>query len=978
MANLTERFYKLKTGIGGNREKKRYEESFGMPREEQAYITLPNSWHRRILSELEFVLRLSREMPALCDGPLEEALDFLLSTQAAEGVITRSDVLSAEKLLAPVAAQARSYSLILAGHAHIDMNWMWSWQETVAATLDTFRTMLAIMDEYPRFCFSQSQASVYKIVEDFDPDMMARIKERIAEGRWEVTASAWVEQDKNMPSTESMARHILYTKNYLQTKWGLDPAALELDFSPDTFGHSAHMPELLSHGGVKYYYHCRGTDSHETLYRWKAPSGKEVLIYREPYWYNSGITPHIGSGLVDLSRKCGGLKTGLIVYGVGDHGGGPTRRDLERAQEMMEWPIYPAIRFGTLREFFHLAESVREKLTVIDHELNFILTGCYTTQGRIKMGNRKTEAALGDAEALGGLAQGLVHAPYRAAQYERAWQNVLFTHFHDILTGSCVQDSREHAMGLFSEALAVANTNRANAMRAIASHIDTSAFLTDEDLSQTQAEGAGPGFGSETFSVPGGSMGTGTGGFSVQAMPRGAGLRRLFHVFNPSAHPRTAVTEITVWDWTGDLARLRFRDSQGQDVTHQLVDREYRNYWDHKYFRVLVETPLPALGYATFQLYEAPLDVYPFFYQPDCRVHKPQDDYVMDNGLVHAVFHRQTGELTSLVELASGREFIREGEPAGLLFVETEAKTSNAWNIGRYLTEKRLNRNIEARYERGTLRQSLTLTIPFANSSAKAVITLDKGDRHVQYQLEVDWHEIAKGADPVAMLAFVAPAGAPVSDFLYDVPGGSQKRPPLHQEVPGLTYGAALLGDKALAILSDCKYGYRGADDRVLLTLMHAANSPDPYPDRGIHKIRLAVAVSDACPKTLAETSFDFCHLPGYVVSGAHAGSLSMDWSLLELGDGTQAILSGIKNAEAGNGLIVRLLNTSGETTHAELRLAANIRSVTAVDVMEQPDSQDAEIPTVSADRHVAGLSLPPYAMRTVLLEIEDAALPQK
>ena len=968
MANLTEQFYRLKTSIGGNREKKRYEDTFGMPREEQAYITLPNRWHRRIVSELEFVLRLSKVNPDLCNGPLGAALDFLLAATEAEGVITRSDVLHAETLLAPVAAEARSFALILAGHAHIDMNWMWSWQETVAATLDTFRTMLAIMDEYPDFHFSQSQASVYKIVEEFDPDMMDRIKARIAEGRWEVTASAWVEQDKNMPSTESMARHILYTKNYLRDTWGLDPAALELDFSPDTFGHSAHMPEILSHGGVKYYYHCRGTDSGETLDRWKAPSGREVLIYREPYWYNSAITPHIGAGLVDLSLKCGGLKTGLVVYGVGDHGGGPTRRDLERALEMMQWPIYPAIRFGTIREFFHLAESVRENLTVVDHELNFILTGCYTTQGRIKMGNRKTEAALGDAEALAGLASGLVGASYRPAQYERAWRNVLFTHFHDILTGSCVQDSREHAMGLFSEALAVANTNRANAMRAIAAQIDTSAFQTDEDLSQTQSEGAGPGFGSESFSVPGGSMGTGTGGFSVQAMARGAGLNRVFHVFNPSPHARTTVTEITVWDWTGDLARLRFRNSRREDVPHQLVDHEFRNYWDHKYFRVLVETALPALGYATFQLYETPLAAYPFFYQPDCRVHKPQDDYVMDNGLVRAVLHRQSGALVSLVDRRTGTEFIKAGESAGLLFVETEAKTSNAWNVGRYLTERKLDRNIEASFTDGPLRQSLTLSIPFARSSAKAIITLDKGDAHLAYQLEVDWHETAKGDEPVAMLAFAAPAGAPVSEYLYDAPAGSQKRPPLHQEVPGLSYGAALLGDKALAILSDCKYGYRGADDRILLTLMHAANSPDPYPDRGIHKIRLAVSVSDACPRQLSETAFDFCHLPGYVVSGAHAGALPMDKALLELAEGTHAVLSGIKQAEDGNGLIVRLYNTAGEPTEAVISTAIPYAEAIVVDVLEQPEPDERETARMDADGHAARVTLAPHAMRTLRL----------
>ncbi len=948
MATLTERFLKLKTSIGGNREKRQYEDTFGMPREEANYITLPNRWHRRILAELEFVLRLSKVNPVLCEGPLSQALELLLAATEAEGVISKSDILRAEDILAPITAEARSYSLILAGHAHIDMNWMWSWQETVAATLDTFRTMLAIMEEYPQFHFSQSQASVYKIVEDFDPEMMKQIRTRIQEGRWEVTASAWVEQDKNMPSTESMARHVLYTKKYLQEKWGVDPASLELDFSPDTFGHSAHMPELVSHGGVKYYYHCRGTDSSETLYRWRAPSGKELLIYREPYWYNSAITPHIGAGLVDLSLKCGGLKTGLIVYGVGDHGGGPSRRDIERAIEMSEWPIYPAIRFGTIREFFKEAEAVKDKLHVMEQELNFIFEGCYTTQCRIKNGNRKSEAALGEAEALNSLAAGIAKMPYRPAQYQKAWQDVLFTHFHDILTGSCVQDSREHAMGLYSESLAVANTNRANAMRAIAAQIDTSRFLTGEDISQTQAEGAGPGFGIETLSVPGGSMGTGTGGFTAHAASHGTGMNRLFHVFNPSAHARKAITELTVWDWTGNLARAAFTDGEGNSVAHQLVDVSLHQYWDHKYFRVLVETDLPPLGYATFRLSEAALDTYPLFFQPDTRLNKPDDDYVMDNGLVRAVFDKASAELVSLVEKASGREFVKPGDSAGLRFIETEAESSSAWKIGRYLTEKKLSRNLRATFSGGPLRQSLTVEIPFAASTAKLTASLEKGETAVRYAMDIDWHEIGRGEGPIPMLAFAVPVAESVTEYLYDVPAGVQKRPALHQDVPGLQYGAALLGDKALAIASDSKYGYRGADNRMLVTLMHGANSPDPYPDRGIHKIRLAVAVTENCSKVLEETATDLNRLPAYVTGSAHTGTLPTVHSLLALSEDTGAVLSGVKGAEDGNGLIVRLYNTFSCETTASLSFASAIRSTTVVDLLEKPEIGNAPAPSIS------------------------------
>lgn len=144
------------------------------------------------------------------------------------------------------------------------------------------------MEEYPGFTFSQSQASVYRIVEEYAPELLKEIRARVKEGRWEVTASTWVENDKNMPAGEAMARHLLYTKRYLSELLDISMDSLNLDFEPDTFGHSRNMPEILQKGGVSRYYHCRGYDG-EFLYRFKGISDAEVLAYREPYWYNAAI-----------------------------------------------------------------------------------------------------------------------------------------------------------------------------------------------------------------------------------------------------------------------------------------------------------------------------------------------------------------------------------------------------------------------------------------------------------------------------------------------------------------------------------------------------------------------------------------------------------------------------------------------------------------------------------------------------------------
>lgn len=150
--------------IGGNREKYGYEDTFGMPREEQAHITRPGRANIRIISELEFAINLSEAENGRYDGVLEEALDYLLSCMQEQGVLTNQACEKAEDILSPMEAAAKEYKLILASHAHIDMNWMWSFDETVAVTLATFRSILNIMEQYPDFCFSQSQAAVYKII----------------------------------------------------------------------------------------------------------------------------------------------------------------------------------------------------------------------------------------------------------------------------------------------------------------------------------------------------------------------------------------------------------------------------------------------------------------------------------------------------------------------------------------------------------------------------------------------------------------------------------------------------------------------------------------------------------------------------------------------------------------------------------------------------------------------------------------------
>ena len=920
-------FIKLKTAIGGNREQLNFENTFGMPFEELHHITMPNAHNRRIISELEFAIRLSEANDGRFDNCVSEALHYLLSEMEEEGVLSRTACSKAEAMLLPCGAAAKEYKLILAGHAHIDMDWMWSYHETVAITLSTFRTVLNLMDQYPDFHFSQSQASVYKIVEEYDPEMMPEIQARIKEGRWEVTASAWVETDKNMPNTESLLRHIQCTKDYLRDTWDIDADSLEIDFSPDTFGHSANIPEIDSFGGVKYMYHCRGLDGDYSLYRWRAPSGKELISYVEQYWYNSGITPRIGQGIFDICKHYNGFKTGLIIYGVGDHGGGPTRRDIETAIEMAQWPVFPTIKFGTIREFFHEAEAIRDQLPVLDHELNFLFPGCYTTQTRIKRGNRKSETVLTDAEAFMSFAQIEAGKAFNKDRHSKAWQDVLYTHFHDILTGSCVQDSREHAMGRYSDVLAYANTQYGKAVTALASMIDTSAIETDSDIALTQAEGAGGGFGisanlGENFpSVLAFNNG-------VPNPERGCGLVRIFNIFNPLAIARKAVTELTVWDWVGDLRRIQFKDAQGNPLRFQLIDNEMQLYWDHRFIRILVETEVPALGYTTIVMSEAEVTDYTAHRGSTSRKEYPDDDYILENDLVKAVFDRSSGCLVSFVDKQTGIEYLDKTRPAGLSVVTMQRQGTNGWHIGKYMKVEPLTSPIQINpLAGGDLRQSFTAEYKWGMSSMKVTPMLLAGEKAIRFNINADWSEVA--GETVPLLLFDVPFCFNTQKYLMDVPGGALYRTPLNMDMPGLQYCAAIRDDgSALALIPDSKYGYRAGEDHCAVSLINTSTNPDPYPDRGQHVINIALAISQDDAKLLEDTASSFNHCAYFMSTNAHGGTLPTDMSFLEF-SAESCVASAVLPTTQPGTIHVRFYEICGRDDTVVLKLAkAPVRAV--------------------------------------------------
>ncbi|MFA6294516.1 MAG: hypothetical protein WC637_22180, partial [Victivallales bacterium] len=562
----------------------------------------------RINSEIEFAGKLCgfhKENASKWRGLINKAQSMVEGAAATGDVATIAKaVADAEAVLVPIADFAKKYTVYCVGHAHIDMNWMWPWQDTVSTTVDTVSTVLKLMREFPDFHFSQSQASIYAILEKYSPELLEQVARRVKEGRWEVTASHWVECDKNMSGDEALCRHLLYTRRYMKKLFGLKPEDVEIDWAPDTFGHPVTVPSYLVKGGVKYVYLHRPGElgpARPLAFRWKAPDGSTVLVRNDSgQGYNGSVNPGMIKPLCSFVSETG-LPFVMFVFGVGDHGGGPTRRDIMRAIDMDSWPVFPKIVFSTAAVFFNHLEKDAEKLPLLDCELNFEVAGCYTTQTLIKKCNRVSENRLNDAENVAALVSRISGFKYRSADFEECWRDTLFSQFHDILPGSGVHDTRTYTHGLFQKTMASLLSEETKALRLLASKIDTTFAGSPEkhDLPPQNipaAFGGGSGFLSAQQMVSQAEQGMGYG-------------PRPFLIFNTQAWDRNEIAEVTVWDNTSgrthaDFAKLPFSvvAPDGKVIKPQLISSG--NYWGHNYAKLAFPVKISGGGYAVYAVVE--------------------------------------------------------------------------------------------------------------------------------------------------------------------------------------------------------------------------------------------------------------------------------------------------------------------------------------------------------------------------------------
>lgn len=798
-----------------------------------------------------------------------------------------------KQVVRPVSEFAKRFTFHFTSNAHIDAAWLWRERETIEVCNNTFQSANNIMDAKQDATFAQSQAVFYRWMQDLYPDTFKRIRDRVKEGRWEIVGGMWVEPDCNLPSGDSWMRQLLYAKTYFRKTFGVD---VKLGWNPDSFGYNGNMPMLYRAAGIdafitqKIGWNDTNVFPHRVFW-WESGDGSRILSVF-PFDYVNNIGQPFG--LVDWLRQFEantGFRNLIVLFGVGNHGGGPSLEMMRRIDRLVDVPIYPRVEFGTAKSYLDwLRSQDLTTLPVWKDELYLEYhQGTFTTQAAVKKANREHENLLTGAELFSAVANRF-GKPYPADALRAAWETVMFNQFHDILPGSSIREVYVDAAASNAVARERGELERGRSLEFLASRINTA------------------------------------------SLPAG----RPVVLFNQLGWDRKDVARVPLP--VGDSAAVSVFDANGVEVPSQMVRTGPLTT------EAIFIAKVPALGYASYVLrpatstkHRSPLSVtYTSLSSDDFRI----------------AVDPETGWLKSIVELRSGREVLA-GPGNELQLLEDMPRAWDAWNIGltgvRYPTRFRKMEIVERGPVRVVLRLHHTYLKPgvkrsfptedFPNSFFTQDVILYDGLDRIDFVTKADWWE------EKTMLKVAFPVTVADSAATYEIPFGTIRRStgsvsPVEKgqvEVPSHRWADLSQADRGVSLLNRSKYGHDIKGNVMRLSLLRSPKWPDPTADRGTHTIEYALVPHDGTWETANTVRRGYEYNSPIVAVGTerHRGPSPVAQGLLGFrGDGL--VLSSVKRSEEGNAWIMTWYNVSDRAQTAELMLPAAPRSVRRSNVMEE------------------------------------------
>jgi alpha-mannosidase len=815
----------------------------------------------------------------------------------------------------------------LTGNSHIDAAWLWPATETVDVVKRTFGTALQLMYEYPQYTYTQSAAQYNAWMAEKYPDMNAEIAQRIKEGRWEVVGGMWVEPDLNMPDGESLVRQLLVGKRWYKQAYGVD---VRIGWNPDSFGYTWQLPQIYKKSGVDYFVTQKMTwnDTNKLpfkLFWWESPDGSKVLAYFPHDYANDNLSPiRLASDLATARKQATGMTDIMDLYGIGDHGGGPTRAILDEgfhwAGQSTPAKVIPKINFGIAQTYFSAIEkqvapespewnyqsiakgySQPEAPAVAGQvaiptwksELYFEYhRGVMTTQANHKRNMRDAEEQVLNAEKWSSLAW-LDGKEYPGKELTEDWKKVLFNQFHDLAAGSGIGVIYKDAQKDY------------DVVRWSTNEIADNALGTVDEGVNTQGTG-----------VP------------------------------------VVVYNSLGWARSGDVTvHAQGSGAEAKDVTLHVEN-------------------VPALGYKVVFVVPGVKDRS----EPMGEGHM-EKVFELRNNRIKVAVDKGTGCIMSLSELNARFETLASNACGNQLqFFKDTPKDYDAWNIdpGTLDAAPATVDHADSVESVKTKAGESAIRVTYSRPNSKIVQTITLQGDQVDIENDIDWHEshvLLKAAFPLA-------ASGPFAT--YEIPYGSIDRPTTRNnswekaqfEVPAMRW--ADLGGvgpdgkvHGLSVINNSKYGYDAAGNVLRLTLLRSPKWPDPDADMGHHHFHYALYPHAGTWKDALTVrhGYEYNYPLTAVVTTAHAGTLPAEHSFASVAP-ENVVLTAVKKAEDANGLIFRVYEWAGKASTVEFHVPPGATAATVTNLMETPEGAPL---TIAGDEVKAPIK--PFEILTIRVD---------
>ncbi|NLF19074.1 MAG: glycoside hydrolase family 38 [Lentisphaerae bacterium] len=794
------------------------------------------------------------------------------------------------------------YTFHLIANAHLDPVWLWDWREGLNEGIITSRAILDLMDEFPELTCIRGEALIYRHIEENDPETFDRIRRRVVEGRWDVVGGTFVQPDTNLTGTETYCRHLVRSQAYFRSRFG---RAAEVAWAADSFGHSAGLPDVLAAAGMTGFASTRPGPAQLALAKpafwWEGRAGGRVLAYRPPSgWYGSerDETPRRLDALLAAAHT-GDLETVGAFYGLGDHGGGPTRRVLaDIAAWAADHPEVCVVHSGLHRFFGALRAEVAAEggdgfLPVHRGEMNYCLRGCYVSVAKLKYAFRKAEAAVSRAETTAAAIAAGLGQP--AADLGSAWDALLLNSFHDILPGTAIERAYDDQLDWLGQARHQALTAEHQALNRLALRVDT-----------TRSH---PAIGDRPGSV-------------VQLL------------WNPHPWEYRGPVELEasldyrpIWAYRGRGAELpvALRGPDGQLHPGQVVETEHTAMPDFPWRkRLVVPVSLPPCGWSVMELaWEEGVA------RPSRAAAATAAVRLGEHAIGNGIFRVEANPG------APGIDIRRDGSPvfagAGLGVVTVD----DAWGSWGGMADEPASLDLSS--VRHHWRVAASEVLEAGPERALLAVRLTGG------QSRLDLHLSLAHSRPVvdvaarlfldersARVKLVLPAGGDRATF--EVLGGQVDRGPAG-EVPGGRWVRLHTDRGPVGFASDALYGFDLKDGTLRASVARASRyandsftPPDadpwhPVVDCGELRFRFLLTTGTEAERDLPRLARELEMPPVALCVAPKPGDLPRHGSLMALDPAGLQLLA-LKPAEDGHGWVLRVQETAGRTVEASLTWA--------------------------------------------------------